>query len=200
MKYPAVLLIPVLMLADYFLTVAGAAASRRGYGRTFRLAHYELNPVWQRDIARRRWLNPRHLLLTFLASGLLIALTESEAVPETVIRPLLGALLAVFAALVGRHLGNLLVFHHLIRRPGDVSGAVSLSHGFSLSNSLYQLVAVIVPVLMLAWLSSDPYVLGGAIGLGSLAFVHLMWMVRASRSASEVGTAAQAERDPADDR
>ena len=42
---------PPFMLADYFLTLAGAAQKERKYDDHFKTEHYELNPTWQKDVA-----------------------------------------------------------------------------------------------------------------------------------------------------
>ena len=63
MLHPEMILVPVLLLADYFLTIQGANAAAGKYSQHFRVRHYQLNPLWQQAIARRKWFNPRHLLL-----------------------------------------------------------------------------------------------------------------------------------------
>ena len=164
MLYPEAALLPVLMQADYLLTVAGASARQGAYSTHFKLEQYELNPTWQKDIARLRWFNPKHLLMTTALSGAVIAVFERRMVPEPWASFVLGALLGVFAAIVGRHLNNLLVFHHVATRPGDVTGTVTLSHGFVLSTSLYQMIMVFVPITLLAAVSGHPLVLGAMVG------------------------------------
>lgn len=47
MKHPEVLILPVLMIADYYLTILGSILYSQGYGKHIRFEHYELNPVWQ---------------------------------------------------------------------------------------------------------------------------------------------------------
>jgi hypothetical protein len=176
MLFPEAVIVPVLMLADYFLTVAGATARDQGYDQHFKHEQYELNPRWQKDIARKRWFNPRHLLLTVLVSGALILVLERGLVPRVFAAMFLGALLAVFGAIVGRHLNNLLLFNHLARRKGDVTGAVTMTHAFALSTSLYQTVMVFVPIALLAAVTQNPWLVGAIIGFGSMGLAHLMWM------------------------
>ena len=181
MRFPEAMLLPLLMLADYYLTVAGAAARERGYARHFKLEQYELNPTWQKDIARLRWFNPKHLLLTLLLSGAVIAMLESGVVPKPIASMALGALLGVFAAIVGRHINNLLLFQRLAAQPGDVTGEVTLTQGFALSTSLYQTVMMFVPIALLAALTLHPLIIGAGMGFASLGAAHLMWMKRHSR-------------------
>jgi hypothetical protein len=184
MLFPEAVIVPVLMLADYFLTVAGATAREQGYAQHFRLEQYELNPTWQKDIARKRWFNPRHLLVTVLVSGALILVLERGLLPSVLAAVLLGAVLAVFGAVVGRHLNNLLLFNHLARRRGDVTGAVTMTHAFALSSSLYQTVMVFVPIALFAAVTQNPWLFGAMIGFGSLGVSHLIWMRRRSSPSS----------------
>lgn len=71
MAYPQVLLVPLMLLADYYLTVLGAAQRQKVYAQHFRTQHYELNPLWQRSNARLQRFNPRHILLVLLVSAAL---------------------------------------------------------------------------------------------------------------------------------
>ena len=61
MRHPEVLLAPLLMVADYYLTLLGAHLAEHSYRRHFKTAHYELNPFWQSAMVRRQWINLRHL-------------------------------------------------------------------------------------------------------------------------------------------
>jgi hypothetical protein len=176
MLFPEALMLPVLALADYGLTVAGAAARERGYADHFKLEQYELNPRWQKDIAQLRWLNPRHLLTTVFISGAIVGILEIGVLPRPLGAVLLGALLATFGGIIGRHVNNLLLFHHLAQRKGDVTGAVTMTHAFALSSSLYQTVMIFVPIALLAAVTQDPWLFGAMIGFGSLALVHILWM------------------------
>jgi hypothetical protein len=176
MRFPEAILLPVLMLADYLLTVAGATARERGYADHFKLEQYELNPTWQQDVARKRWFNPRHLLAMTLVSGIVTLVLEGGLLPREMAAVLLGALLTVYGAIVGRHVNNLLLFHHVAHRKHDVTGAVTMTHAFALSSSLYQIVMVFVPVAILAAVTLNPWVIGAMMGFGSLAIAHLAWM------------------------
>lgn len=213
MRHPEALLLPVFMVTDYYLTVLGAIHREKGYTRHFRMEHYELNPVWQKDVAAKRWLNPRHLILTALTSVLIIVVMEGgvllpafDGAVATFNEMFLGAALSSFAIIIGRHINNLLVFRHLEACPHDLSGELTMTHGFALSTSLYQTVMVFVPLALVAGLSANTYATGGMIGSGALALAHLTWMRRARKSAgagtagSKVGTAGDAANAEADER
>ena len=184
MRFPEAILVPVLMLADYFLTLAGAAYRERAYADHFKVEQYELNPAYQKDVAMKRWFNPRHLLGTALVSGMLIGILERGVLPRVLAAVLLGALLVVFGSIVGRHINNLLVFHHVAQRRGEVTGAVTMTHGFALSSSLYQTVMLFVPISVLAAVTQNPWLFGAVLGLAAFVLSHLVWMHRPPASSS----------------
>jgi hypothetical protein len=76
MRYPEVLLAHLLMVSDYYLTLLGAYLAEHSYRRRFKIAHYELNPLWQNAIVGRRWINLRHLTGVVLVGGILVLLTD----------------------------------------------------------------------------------------------------------------------------
>jgi len=92
MHHPESLLIPVLMLCDYWLTVAGARAREGAYAEHFKTRHYELNPLWQKAIARKRWFNLRHLGLTLAFGALFFHLGETALANDPVFDFIIGAL------------------------------------------------------------------------------------------------------------
>lgn len=58
------ILIPVLMLSDYYLTLIGEKLRQQSESRRLvRLESYELNPLFRKDVARLRWLTGVILLL-----------------------------------------------------------------------------------------------------------------------------------------
>lgn len=175
MKHPQVLLLPLLMLSDYFLTVLGAAQSEKGYRNHFRMQHYELNPLWQQSISRKKWFNPRHIALTAIVSCGTAGLLEVGDLTEPVAEAILGCLLVFFAMLVGRHLSNILVFRRFAKRPDEVSGQVSMAHSLMLAISAYQFLVAAVPLALLAVLSPTPFTLGAAVGGPLVLFVHGIW-------------------------
>ena len=110
MKYPEILLLPLLMLADYFLTVTGRVLRDKKYAQHFKFPHYELNPIWQKDIDQIKWLNIRHLLTTLFFTTCLILLFETDICPDMFIRGSLGAVLVFYVVIVSNHLTNILIF------------------------------------------------------------------------------------------
>lgn len=187
MKHPQIVLLPLLMFADYFLTVWGAVLRDKGYGNYFKSEHYELNPVWQKAISRKRWVNPRHIVLTLLISGILAALLEFGDVPEPFPEFLFGCLFVSFGMIVGRHLSNILIFRRLALRPQEISGQVVMAHSLTLSISAFQYLVVAVPVAMVAIFSPTPFALGGAAAAVVMFVVHAVWIWRHRRASNPQG-------------
>jgi acetolactate synthase-1/2/3 large subunit len=80
-NHPESLLVPALMLTDYWLTVAGARLRDSGYASHFKTPSYELNPLWQKTIAGKRWLNGKHLALTVIVGTACVLLATFTSPP-----------------------------------------------------------------------------------------------------------------------
>ncbi len=193
MKHPDFLLVPVFMFADYFLTLAGAALKDGKYGDHFKTEHYELNPIWQKQVAQKKWLNPRHILLVVVGSCLLLLPMEFVELPEPFIQAVLGCLLAFFGMLIGRHLSNLMIFRYVIRKPDEISGQVTMSHAMLLWVSLYQHLAILAPLALIAVFSPSPFVIGACVGAVLVLAVHLQWIRRHRKQASAFNQSAEAK-------
>lgn len=175
MKYPSLLLIPVFMFVDYFLTIAGAVLKERKYDEHFKTEHYELNPVWQKEVAKKKWFNPRHILLAIVIPSLAILFFEYGQISEAYVQGFTGCVLTVFAAVIGRHLSNLLTFRYVARKPDEITGAMTISHPMLLSIAMYQYLVVVVPIVIIAVFSPNPFVLGALAGAMLMLAVHVGW-------------------------
>ena len=178
MRHPEVLLAPLLMVFDYYLTLLGAYLAEHSYRRHFKTAHYELNPFWKNAMVRREWINLRHLGGVALAGGLLVALTDVLELDNVFLNPLLGFVFTCYALVLGRHLSNVLTFVHLARSPDDVTGEIHLSHDFVLSLSIYQLLAAGIPISFIAIFSPSDFVFGALAAVVALALVNTLWLAR----------------------
>ncbi len=176
MKYPELLLLPIFMFLDFFLTMACSRLSPRGYGKYFATEHYELNPVWQKAVVRGRWFNWKHTFLTVVISSNLIFLAELVDLPRNCVEGGIGCLLVLFAAVLARHLSNLLIFQHIIRRPDQISGKVEMSHLLTLWISCFHCINFLIPVVLIAIFTRVPFAVGGAFGAFLLLAYHLRWI------------------------
>lgn len=179
MNHPELLLIPALMISDYLLTVAGARLRDRSYGQHIRTERYELNPLWQKPIARKRWLNPRHLALVALIGAWLCGMDAAFGPGD---HPALafttGALLGIFGSINGRHLANLATFRRMqAHADSDVAGTITFSHEYVLWVSLHQHLALLLPLALLCLCQPTPLLAGGVAGIVLLMLLHAAWIV-----------------------
>jgi hypothetical protein len=181
---PIVFLFPVLALLDYWLTIAGVRLAHRGYHLHFRFEEYELNPLWQQAVRSQRWINPRHVIMVVVVTVFLIVVTWSGVMAGPDLDFLLGLIFTAQGMIIGAHLGNLITSHHVSAHPEDVNGEVSIAHRMSLVTAQGRTVSFLVPVTILALLSRNAAVLGGAVGLLVVLCAQGLWRLRASRRAS----------------
>jgi hypothetical protein len=178
MKHPEIIILPILMFLDYFLTVLGAIQKEKKYSEHFKAQHYELNPIWQKQIAQKRWFNPRHILLTISISIVFAYLIEFCDMSSFFIQGLFGCLFVSFGMLIGRHLSNIMIFRYLAKRPQDVSGEVTMTHSLLLFTSAYQYLVVLIPIIFIAAFTPSPFVFGGLVGTILMIIVHIGWILR----------------------
>jgi hypothetical protein len=193
MKHIEVILVPILMFSDYFLTVLGAVLKEKKYSDHFKTQYYELNPALQKQIGLKKWVNPRHIALTLITSGILAFLVEFSGMPESISQGIFGCLFVFFGIIIGRHLSNIIIFRYLAANPAEISGQITMSHSLVLFMSTYQYLVVAVPMIFLAVFSPTPFVLGGLAGSGLVFAVHSQWIqlhrknIKASNKAGEDG-------------
>ena len=185
MRHPEVLLAPLLMVSDYYLTLIGAYLAEHSYRRHFKTAHYELNPFWQSAMVRRQWINLRHLAGVVLVGSLLVLLTDVLELDDVFVNALLGFVLTRYGLVLGRHLSNVLTFVHPARSPADVTGEIHLSHNFVLSLSIYQLLVAGIPIGLIAIFSPSDFVFGALVAVVALALVNTLWLARARKTDSK---------------
>ena len=179
MRHPEALLIPIFMLFDYYLTIWGAILAEKKYRHHFKIEYYELNPIWQQAIARKRWFNPRHLLMTIVIGGALVYVAEIG--PTTFSQWLLGILLVLYGMIIGKHLSNILLFRYVMKRTESLNGAVTMSHPLILTISIFQTIAFLIPFILLVLFSPSAFIIGGLCGLFLFLGIQSIWLWRAKR-------------------
>ncbi len=181
MKHPEILLLPIMMFADYFLTILGAIKIEQGYSKHFKTEHYELNPQWQQDVKQIKWFNVKHITVTILVTISIVYIFESFDLPYELIKGFIGCILVLYAMITGRHITNLLIFLYVNRNPGHISGEVNMTHQFVLYLSLFQTVMVLVPIVLLAIFSNSYFAYGGAVGIGLFLVINYQWIRKAGK-------------------
>jgi hypothetical protein len=192
MKNPEIIILPILMFMDYFLTVYGAIQKESKYDEHFKTQHYELNPILQNQIAEKRWFNPRHIFMVLAITVALAALTEFAGLPDSFIQGVLGCLFVFFGMIIGRHLSNIMIFRYIADNSNSISGQITMAHSMSLSISMYQYIVAVIPMIFVALFTPAPFVLGGLVGAVCIFVVHAKWIFQHKRqsqssSRAEVG-------------
>jgi len=172
MRHPEVFLIPLLMLLDYFLTVAGSKLAARKYRQHFKFEYYEMNPTWQKSIAQGRWFCPRHLFAVLGVSFGCFVWCDAWREPSQLSEGMLGFFLILYAAVLAAHVNVILASWRILRHPEEVSGEITLSHKHLLAMSRYHSFMALFPVACAAWLAPSPFLYGGVASL-LLLIVHM---------------------------
>jgi hypothetical protein len=185
MNHLKIFIIPVLMLADYFLTVVGARMSEKKYRQHFKISSYELNPIFQRQIAQKRWFSAKHSagVLVVTAFCWLWANNWNELAENNEV--LFGFFAGLFTTIIGAHLANIFTFFYLIKNPTEVSGEIVLHHCYTLSTTSFRYLIVLLPLILIGIFSGSPFVYGAISSVGTLIFLHAIWYVKAKKSKSK---------------
>jgi hypothetical protein len=178
MRHPELIVVPILMFADYVLTILGAKSAAVVYRNHFTMPSYEMNPVWRKSVDTLRWFNPRHAALVVLIGAGLVFLDRS-AMPDDALELTLGMLFGVYGAVCGRHLTNLMLFRYLNRHPDEISGQVQLSMRLVLKMSQFTYLGMIPVFVVVAILAPMTYTVGVLLGLVTVVFAHSVWAWKA---------------------
>lgn len=192
MNHPELLAVPVLMLADYLLTILGAKSAAVVYRRHYLLPSYELNPLFRNTVDRQRWFNPIHLALVVFVTGALLLLDQMEPVSVRltasvrldVVDFAFGMFLGSLGTVIGRHLSNLLMFGYVNRHPTEISGEIRQSMPFMLKVSQLNYGGTLPLLLALAVLAPTSHTIGAVLGLCALIAVHHVWLEKAKSAAA----------------
>ncbi len=182
LKYPEVLLLPLLMFADYFLAVLGVNARQKRSAGHLAASQYEVNPYLQKTISQKKFFNLQYAVWVIGWTAILTWLVEYGDLPDAFKQLLLGTFLVIFGILVATHLSNLFVFWYLANRPSPIFGNATMPRQLLLSIAMYQTVIVMVPTLVLAISTRSNFARGAVLGTALLLCNHLNWMRQLKRA------------------
>lgn len=148
------------------------------YAQHIQTPSYELNPLWQAAVAKLRWLNWRHFLLTVLVGAGVIYVFESPYVSDSEADLFFGCILTVLGVINGRHIANLAVFFYVRRHPGQLQGQVTMSQELSLWISLCHAAPVLLPIGLLLMPVPTPFVVFAQSSTSLTATVRMVPAVR----------------------
>jgi hypothetical protein len=186
MNHPKVFIIPVMMLTDYLLTVWGAILSQKKYQQHFKIEHYELNPIWQKSIAQKKWVNPKHLAIVGIFTAFCFLWSNGWAGTDTGSEVLFGYLVTLNASLIGTHLSNILTFQYVNRHPDCMSGEIRMSHPMMLNMAQFRLFGLLSILAIIAIFSPTPFIIGGVCSQFVFLFVKLIWIAKANAAEKKI--------------
>ena len=185
----------VVYCLDYIQTIRGARlyAEIGSQHMTFE-GSYELNPVFQKDIDRLRWVSPRFVALLVGTSILFGAYwwVCSQIVFMEPYLVLCGAFLLLEAVVNMQHVRNIATFRYMQANPQHVAGRIEYKREFlywnrALEFGLFALLFGILFAFTASWV-----VAGGA--LASLIVAGRMLMMR--RRVARQAAAREAQAPP----
>jgi hypothetical protein len=173
----------VLMTIDWVLTVlqarAATGAFRKHYG-TYPVDTVEGNPVWRGDVARRSFLNPRHLVASILVA-VFVGVVLSGMPERGPALLFLGAALGAFLVVIAIHLSNVIAYAGA-RRGVHGRVVIHLRTGYVMSVGRYAGIAVLLGAI--AIVVPHPFLLGTALAAAVGVLRQLLFRWRSPRIGS----------------
>jgi xanthine/uracil permease len=176
MEYPWILLLPILMLLDYFLTIIAASLHEKTLSRHIKIENYELNPKWQKEVNEKKWFNPRHIFSVFIITACLVFLAEFGIAKYAYVIFLMGLLFGSYGAVIGVHLSNILIFLYAKKHPEEVSGTLLFDNKFMLFQSMTVYLVALMPFLLLGITTRSLFVFGAIFGIAFIMITHYIWI------------------------
>ncbi len=187
MNHPEVLLLPVLMIADYYLTILGAVLREKEYGKHFIIETYEMNPTYRSVIDKKSLFNLKFVAQVLLNFAILLMcsiflVSEFEFIYWIV----LGFYLTLYSYIIGLHISNILIFRWVADNPDAIEGDVKLSHGYNLRQSLNFNAVLFFPIILILWFSFSYFVLGSLFAVIYNVMLVLNWISKRKQAEKQV--------------
>lgn len=178
-----VILTPLLMLTDYFLTLLGK--KYREKLPYIQSETYELNPDFRKAVDNNEKFNFRHL--TYTAVFTFLSFMFYEQGDKIFLEGFTGYIVATFGLINARHIGNILTFRFSIKNPEEVKGLVYTSHLYNLKNSLFQTIGLTMVFLLFVILRPVPFLIGVFVSQVVFVIHQLLWINKHVNSRSRAG-------------
>ncbi len=190
----SIICIPLLMFADFYLTLLGKKLRDNVYLQHIFTEEYELNPRWQKDVNNFKMFDYKHLLSVILFTGYFYF--ASLLLGDSWYYGVYGAFFTMYAFVTIRHLNNILTYRFANKNPDLFTGKATFGHLFGLNLSKYQSFTYSVFMLVLfAWTQSW-FILGGAIGLALLGLTNIRWINAYKKKALKKSAETKIEQQP----
>jgi len=185
MRHPEILLLPILMIADYYLTILGAVLREKKYSEYFPIETYELNPDYRDEIDDKKLVSAKFIGQLALNSGILFAASfflRNEL--EFLYWIVLGFYLTLFAYINGIHLSNIGNFLFIRNNPDEMKGEIEINHRYNLHSALFSNSILLLPVMFILIFNYSHFALGALLSVFYNAFLCLMWIAK-NRNSSQ---------------
>ncbi len=197
MKYPLAFLIPVLMIVDYYLTILGYHLYSKYYSKHIQSEQYELNPILQSDINKRRFLSWRHLTGVLILIGIALFVNLHPVSFDPFYAAMIfGMIITIYCVIIANHINMILTFLYIRKYPEMLSGQATFSYPLVLKMSQYRILPPLFILLPVALFLPSPFVFGGLAGLLILMLIHETWLSRYQRKMSSKATDSEKIPEP----
>jgi len=170
-----ILIIPLLMILDYYLTLWGALLRMCTFGKHIVIQSYELNPIFQRAINNFKIINMQHLVFVLIVTTLFLIINHLNGLATSFGSALVGYFIITYATINARHCANIFTFWYACKHPESMSGIVMLNDKMSITMSMNTLMLSLFPVASIAIATFSSFAFGGTIGIILLIAQHAYW-------------------------
>lgn len=157
----SVILLIILLIGDSYLTIVGAKFHKTYAARYITYQNgYELNPIFEKDVAQYRWFTRKYAtsLLILSLSLSILRLLGGNFIFELFIGA--GLLQGLYINL--RHLQNLLLFRDT-RRSNSINGQIEYSYWLSQRSSAINILSQAIFFSIAALATMRPFFWGGVV-------------------------------------
>jgi hypothetical protein len=176
--WPAILLWAALFVSDMNLTMICARMYRNGVREHLVFeGSYELTPLYQRDVDAQRRFSPRFLLVLAMMCvllGLLWTVTVGAGLALVAYEVVIGMVILLQLTIHVRHLRNYFLFRSILAG-GAVNGRLEYARPVILANSATELFCFAILYTIVALMTANAFVAGGALACALVGVKHAQW-------------------------
>lgn len=176
MDHYEIFLLPLLMMADYYLTLAGATLYKQAYGNYFVLDSYELNPVWQESVNKPKKFDFGHAFMSIVFTVVFISIDYYHIINEKMLQGVLGYYIVLYSLINAKHLENISIFKFTNKHSGLLKGKVLINYEMSVKMSQYRMIFLFIPLSIIAFYSNSYFAWGGALSVIGAWLSHSSWL------------------------
>ncbi len=176
MAHYEIFLLPLLMIADYYLTLIGASLYKQSYGNYFVLDNYELNPMWQSSVGKSEKFDFRHLFMSIVFTIVFMSFDYYNIINEKILQVLLGYYIVLYSLINAGHLENIFIFKYTNTHPSLLKGKVFINYEMSVKRSQYRVLSLFIPLSIIAFYTKSYFAWGGALSTIGAWLTHSSWI------------------------